>query len=523
MNDSAPTRRSLLSSSFSGAPSIMSSIGSTAQDDPVRQFLVADEVGLGKTMVARGVIARMIEHLWDSTERIDILYICSNQAIAAQNLNRLNVLGRRELALPTRMTLDSSTIARPGGPRRQQGQLHQPDARHDLRSALRDGRDAGTRPVAAISCATSFRARGACTTCCRSPPASTAGTAPWTISTLEGVDKRIIERFRRDVQADRDLFEELERVCELFPRRRDVYPPEMTQPRNSLVARLRAKLSHACVDALQPDLIIMDEFQRFRDLLHGDSDAAILARELFDYSGGDGHAARTLLLSATPYRMLTLAGDEPDEGDHYQDFLETLSFLYGREKGPEVAATLAREMRAFRGLLHALPQSHASAVEARQAIEQRLRKVIVANRAGRVSTVERDSMMSEPAITVSVAPADLAQASAAVACGAHARCAGDHRILEVRALPAQLHAPLQPEAASDGAGGGALGDPPRALSRRLGRPCSITTPSTPMRRWSRPMAACARSWTTSSASASNRISGYRPPCPTTAPRDRGRR
>ena len=40
----------------------------------------------------------------------------------------------------------------------------------------------------------------------------------------------------------------------------------------------------------------MDEFQRFRDLLHGDSDAAILARELFDYSGGDGHAARTLLL-----------------------------------------------------------------------------------------------------------------------------------------------------------------------------------------------------------------------------------
>ncbi|MDP2389036.1 MAG: hypothetical protein Q8N52_01815, partial [Acidobacteriota bacterium] len=47
--------------------------------DPVR-WLLADEVGLGKTMVARGVIARMIEHLWDMTERIDVLYICSNQA-----------------------------------------------------------------------------------------------------------------------------------------------------------------------------------------------------------------------------------------------------------------------------------------------------------------------------------------------------------------------------------------------------------------------------------------------------------
>src|SRR4051794_8379951 len=73
--------------------------------DPVRQFLVADEVGLGKTMVARGVIAKTIERLWDTTDRIDILYICSNQAIAAQNLNRLNVLDRTELALPTRITL----------------------------------------------------------------------------------------------------------------------------------------------------------------------------------------------------------------------------------------------------------------------------------------------------------------------------------------------------------------------------------------------------------------------------------
>lgn len=73
--------------------------------NPAFQFLVADEVGLGKTLVARGVIAKAIEHLWDKTDRIDILYICSNQAIAAQNLNRLNVLGREALALPTRMTL----------------------------------------------------------------------------------------------------------------------------------------------------------------------------------------------------------------------------------------------------------------------------------------------------------------------------------------------------------------------------------------------------------------------------------
>ena len=379
-------------------------------DDPVRQFLVADEVGLGKTMVARGVIARMIEHLWDSTKRIDILYICSNQAIAAQNLSRLNVLDRPELALPTRMTLIPLQL-------RGQQSLDAnkvnfisltPGTTFDLRSAT------GVTQERALLCHLLrdlvSHPRGL-----HNLLQVTAGPEGWNHAvdnlTLEGVDHHIVERFRYEVRENRELFEELERVCELFPRRRENYPPEMTQPRNSLVARLRAKLSHACVDALQPDLIIMDEFQRFRDLLHGDNDAAILARELFEYSDDEGNAARTLLLSATPYRMLTLAGDDPDAGDHYQDFLETVSFLYGREKGPEVAATLAREMQAFRGLLHGLPQSQAQAIKARKTIEQRLRRVIA--RTERVSsTIERDSMMGEAAMAVSVTPTDLTQASA---------------------------------------------------------------------------------------------------------------
>ncbi len=377
-------------------------------NDPVRQFLVADEAGLGKTMVARGVIARMIEHLWDSTKRIDILYICSNQAIAAQNLNRLNVLGRRELARPTRMTLiplqleglDANKVnfisLTPGTTFNLSSATGVVQERALLFHLLQDlvPRPRGLRNLLQVN----------------------VGIDGWNRAVdnlaVDGVDKHIIERFRRDVQENRNLFEELESVCDLFPRRRDSYPPDRTQRRNSLIDRLRAKLSHACVDALQPDLIIMDEFQRFRDLLHGGSDAAILARELFDYSGTEGHSARTLLLSATPYRMLTLRGDEPDEDDHYEDFLKTLRFLYG-EKGPEVAHTLTREMRAFRDHLRRLPQSQSYdlAVAARETIEQRLRRVMA--RTERVaSTIERDSMMDEPTIPVSVAPADLTQASA---------------------------------------------------------------------------------------------------------------
>ncbi len=377
--------------------------------DPVRQFLVADEVGLGKTMVARGLIARTIEKLWDTTDRIDILYICSNQAIAAQNLNRLNVLNRRELALPTRMTLIPLQVRGDQGLDANKVNFISltPGTTFDLRSTtgvtrerallLRMLEDRVSRP------------RGL-----HNLLQVTAGVDGWNGAvrdlTLDGVDQRIIDRFRRDVESDAMLFEELEAVCDLFPRRRETYPYELGQRRNALIGRLRGKLSHACIDALKPDLIIMDEFQRFRDLLHGDTPAAELARELFDYSDGNGHAARTLLLSATPYRMLTLSGDEPDDGEHYRDFLETLSFLYGRTNGPQIAATLEGEMRQFRGFLHALPEARPTAIVARRGVEQRLRKVMA--RTERVaSTVNRDSMVGEPPMSITVQPADLRQAA----------------------------------------------------------------------------------------------------------------
>ena len=69
------------------------------------RFLVADEVGLGKTLIARSVIARTLHYLWDKTKRIDIIYICSNADIARQNIKRLNVLGDEGKVLPTRITL----------------------------------------------------------------------------------------------------------------------------------------------------------------------------------------------------------------------------------------------------------------------------------------------------------------------------------------------------------------------------------------------------------------------------------
>jgi hypothetical protein len=58
--------------------------------DPARRFLIADEVGLGKTLIARGLLARVLERRRRAGKRLRVLYICSNSEIARQNILRIN-------------------------------------------------------------------------------------------------------------------------------------------------------------------------------------------------------------------------------------------------------------------------------------------------------------------------------------------------------------------------------------------------------------------------------------------------
>ncbi|HEX8702753.1 MAG TPA: helicase-related protein, partial [Myxococcaceae bacterium] len=101
---------------------------------------------------------------------------------------------------------------------------------------------------------------------------------------------------------------------------------------------------------------------------------------------------RTLLLSATPYKMYTTATEAGGE-DHYQDFVRTLRFLERTPPGPDDMDSLLQLYR--RGLLELGDPKRQREVESvRQKLEQRLRRVMV--RTERLSsTPDRNGMLKE--------------------------------------------------------------------------------------------------------------------------------
>ena len=87
------------------------------------------------------------------------------------------------------------------------------------------------------------------------------------------------------------------------------------------MGELRSLLATTCLKALEPDLIILDEFQRFKHLLEGDDDASLLARDLFELRPGPGPPSLGHALQDVHARPRGGADD------HYEDFVRTVGFL----------------------------------------------------------------------------------------------------------------------------------------------------------------------------------------------------
>lgn len=379
-------------------------------DDAVRHFLVADEVGLGKTMVARGVIARTIETLQDTVKRIDIVYICSNAAIARQNVARLNVMGEAHAkVLPTRLTMLALELARAGGIKEEGVNFFSltPGTSLDLKQG---GGMKQERALILRLIWDQIKDRKAVAKMLQ----GYAGAQGWRETRrwidAQPIEPQIAKQFQRAIAARPALLENLENCAHAYRGQR-LNNTELNRDRDHLVGELRTILAHESAEALEPDLIVLDEFQRFTELLHGDSEAAELARRLFDATDPDGNQAKVLLLSATPYRILSLRDDAADAGDHYKEFLDVLGFLFGEEHGARARQKLETEMRRMRNALQMLPGSFDLAKDVKTGIERQLKQVIA--RTERVSeTADRDAMVRDMSVPITLKSQDLLEARA---------------------------------------------------------------------------------------------------------------
>jgi hypothetical protein len=359
-----------------------------------RRFLVADEVGLGKTLVARGVTARAIEHLQrEGIERIDILYVCSNQDIVRQNLNRLNFLEDVDSdAFCTRITLMPIQVAELNSRRINMLGLT-PATSLDLRSST------GTKEERAYI----WRVLDPHWDLRQTPGAFAAFQCTckengWQDALKDvgkrKLDDRLTETFIGEVLNSPDLLGTFERVCSDF--KHSSPPHEARRRRDLLISKLRSLLADVGIRALQPDMIILDEFQRYRSVLDGTDEETELARKLFRWQD-----VRLLLLSATPYKMYT--GSAEDQ-DHYDDFIAVSKFLLN---GDEQAVTELQEgLGDFRRGLYRVRHSGLQALQdARRRVESQLRRVMVRNERGRV--VEEELVRDAKDGLVPVGPGDL--------------------------------------------------------------------------------------------------------------------
>lgn len=295
-----------------------------------RRVLLADEVGLGKTFVAKQVINLVRE--WHKQEKDDffkVVYICSNANIADQNIEKLGVENRMSIS-ESRLSMQHLYIKL-------------------AEKRIAEQHEQGEMPesIIPLTPSTSFRFYSA---------QGTANERALMYNILCGLAqfkdyKEVIGDFLscnvKNWQELTNIYNEKIKGCgddylcemhsKLQTRLSDTIINQLIEyaqngcdnrQRADIINKLRRIFAEISIDMLDPDLVIMDEFQRFNSLLEqGDDEQSMLANKFFDNERSN---TKILLLSATPYKPYSTLEELNTNGndEHYQDFMKVMDFLY---------------------------------------------------------------------------------------------------------------------------------------------------------------------------------------------------
>ena len=176
------------------------------------------------------------------------------------------------------------------------------------------------------------------------------------------------------------------------------------------VGRLRRALAHTVLIDRPPDLVILDEFQRYRDILSKENRNDALIRALFEPKAGSWPAL--LLLSATPYKLYATRLEENRGAEANREFFDLLEFL-GGARGAELKADAQSTFAKFGTAILSIAKNHGSEEETARHVAgaKSLRTELQAMLAPYMSRMEREASSDDSARTheldASLEPADI--------------------------------------------------------------------------------------------------------------------
>ena len=326
------------------------------------KMLIADEVGLGKTIVAKGIIAKAFGQFTPTPVKrvFNVIYICSNQALARQNLKKLNFSGdnraidytedddrltglayvsaKEELQFPFR--IKAFTPATSFDDKTHAGKADERILLYRLLYSYSDFKPfsnslkwilKGNRRIKDENWETRIQS---------AEDLDNGKDVYW----LKKIRPKVCSEFKKTLDktvAPAELprsfnatgltypvkyWTLLINLCQLGIRKNNYYNYNFTK---ELISSLRFLLSRVCIEFLQADIFILDEFQRYKKLIDKTgsidedvSPAIQLARDIFSFED-----SKILMLSATPFKPYTNDFDELNGEVHYNEFLTVLQFL----------------------------------------------------------------------------------------------------------------------------------------------------------------------------------------------------
>ena len=301
----------------------------TDPDRPRSRVLLADEVGLGKTIVAREVLSMMRD--WRKSINDDfykVVYICSNINIAKQNIIKLGIkdkLGVDE----SRLSMQHILIAQ-------------------KEKEVKKKSDEMPEQIIPLTPSTSFDFKSSCGWASeraliyellkrRQFPEHLHDRLSRFL--MVGVKEENWNKYIRDsyaskvddlgkeyedrmdsslVEKDKGTLAELRKLLE----EQTIYTYE---DQRRIISSLRKIYAEISVEMLDPDIVVMDEFQRFKSLLDdADNEQSMLTKTFFNQND-----CKILLLSATPYKPYSTLEELNENGsdEHFADFRSVVEFL----------------------------------------------------------------------------------------------------------------------------------------------------------------------------------------------------